>query len=117
MDVRSSEFRSRADPRAGSDLLVPEAIRGPVESEEIQALWLCARQTAADHDAIARPERRGRESDLDQFPTVVHLEPPWLYPAVGVSPGWCAVKNALKRSMHSSRVNFAAMLLSATGID
>src|SRR6478672_10072896 len=74
-----------ADLRALTDLLVPEAISRAIEPEQIEALVLRAREASAHPDAIAGPERAGRDADGRQFPEVIHLEAPGLRLA-GVGP-------------------------------
>ena len=66
------------NPWTGTDLLVPEAVRGTVEPADVETLRLRAGWVAGDDDAIALLQGLVRHADLDKLRAVVHLEPPLL---------------------------------------
>src|SRR5207253_9904208 len=62
---------------AGANLLVAEAIGGPVELHDIHALGRGrTRRASTDHDAVAGLQSKFRHTDVDQFGKIIEFEFP-----------------------------------------
>jgi len=68
--------RAMTHARGSSYLFVAEAIRGPIQTHQVHALWIRPRETAVRDHSIARLQRVGCHALADQLVAIVHLEPP-----------------------------------------